>query len=48
MPIDIKEYQILERFEGNGVNKIYKVKKISSEEIYVMKIIEIKNLKTQL
>lgn len=48
MPINLKDYEILEEFEGNGVNKIYKVKFLSSQEIFVLKIVNLINLESQI
>ena len=44
MGINMNDYKILDNFEGNGINNICKVEKKSTGEIFVLKLIEIKNL----
>ena len=41
MVIELKDYQIIKKCSGNGVNKIYIVKHRTSKEYYVIKIIAI-------
>lgn len=48
MPINLKDFFILEKYDGNGANKIFKVEHVTTKQIFVIKIIKITNLQTQL
>lgn len=41
MGINFKNYQIIKKCQGNGVNKIYIVREKSTKEYFIIKIIEL-------
>lgn len=43
MGINFKNYQIIKKCHGNGVNKIYIVMDKSSNEFFIIKIIELED-----
>ena len=48
MGLDLKDYQIVKKCSGNGVNKIYIVKHRTTKEYYVIKIIALEEEERQL
>lgn len=48
MGIELKDYQIIKKCSGNGVNKIYIVRHRISKEYFVIKIIAIEEKERQL
>lgn len=48
MGIELKDFQIVKKCSGNGVNKIYIVKHRKTKEYYVIKIIALEEEERQL
>ena len=48
MPINFKDYNIVKKCEGNGINKIYVVQKKGTKTYFIVKIIKLEDKKKQL
>lgn len=48
MPINFKDYNIVKKCEGNGVNKIYVVQKKGTKTYFIIKIVKIEDKEKQL